>query len=440
MPRAALTGSRIRRFRLDRGVRQADLARDCDISPSYLNLIEHNRRRIGGALLNRIARALDVDPVVLSEGASATLTSGLEAVAANAPAGEGLEPPEDFAGTFPGWARLAVEQQRRSETLERVVEVLNDRLTHDPMLSASLHDVLSTVTAIRSTSGILASGEEIEPEWNARFVRNLYEDSQRLAQSAEALVGYLDAGGDAARRTTLPQEELEAWLDAQGWNIGEIEAGADPSEVLAASGTELATATARSMAATYLTRYAADAESVPMVPLLDAIELGRTDPAALAGQFKVGFDLILRRLAQMPDSAFRGGLAPGLVLCDASGTLTFRKPVEGFEPPHFGSGCALWPLYEALARPSQPIRTEVVLTGRDTRQFTLHAFATTRFPAGFDRPGVVEATMLIVPRVGDTGDEMREPLEIGTSCRVCARGDCPARREPSILSLARAGA
>ncbi len=434
MSRKTLTGSRIRRQRLDRGIRQADLARDCDISPSYLNLIEHNRRSIGGALLNKIARRLEIDPVLLSEGAESALTVALENAAAALP--EVDVPPERaeaFASGFPGWARLVHAQNQRREALERVIEVLNDRLTHDPHLSASLHDVLSTVTAIRSTSGILATGEEIEPEWQARFHRNLYEDSQRLAQSAEALVGYLDAGGDAGRKVALPQEDLEAWLDGEGWSLVSLEDGTpiadiiDRAEPLGSQGT-------RELASAYLERYRKDAEAVPRIALLDALADGPVEPAALAGRFGVEFDVILRRLAAMPSDAFVGGLAPGLVTCDGSGTLTFKKPVRGFEPPKFGAACPLWPLYEALRRPLQPLRVEAVVPGRDARRFVLHAYSTTRYPAGFDKPPVVESTMLVMPIIGEAPQGDR--FEIGTSCRICAVEDCVARREPSILSLA----
>ena len=136
----------------------------------------------------------------------------------------------------------------------------------------------------------------------------------------------------------------------------------------------------------------------------------------------------------MPADAFTGGLAPGLVSCDGSGTLTFKKPVRGFDPPKFGAACPLWPLYEALRRPMQPIRTDVIVPGRDARRFTLHAFSTTNYPAGFDKPGVVESTMLMMPVIGDHAQSV--PLEVGTSCRICAVMDCVARREPSILSIA----
>ena len=62
MSREGLTGSRIRERRVMAGQKQADLAKAIGISASYLNLIEHNRRRIGGKLLLDIAAALDVAP------------------------------------------------------------------------------------------------------------------------------------------------------------------------------------------------------------------------------------------------------------------------------------------------------------------------------------------------------------------------------------------
>ncbi len=46
MPMTALTGSRLRERRTALGLRQSDLAERAGISPSYLNLIEHNRRNV----------------------------------------------------------------------------------------------------------------------------------------------------------------------------------------------------------------------------------------------------------------------------------------------------------------------------------------------------------------------------------------------------------
>ena len=45
-----------------------------------------------------------------------------------------------------------------------------------------MHDMLSMVTAIRSSAGILHETKDLEPQWQARFSRNIFEDLDRLVQ------------------------------------------------------------------------------------------------------------------------------------------------------------------------------------------------------------------------------------------------------------------
>ena len=54
-------GLRISTRRKALGVSQAALARAVGVSPSYLNLIEANKRQVGGALLQRIAAELGIE-------------------------------------------------------------------------------------------------------------------------------------------------------------------------------------------------------------------------------------------------------------------------------------------------------------------------------------------------------------------------------------------
>ena len=51
----ARLGGKIRRLRRRSGITQAQLAAQLEISASYLNLIEHNRRNVTVPLLLRIA-------------------------------------------------------------------------------------------------------------------------------------------------------------------------------------------------------------------------------------------------------------------------------------------------------------------------------------------------------------------------------------------------
>ncbi len=368
--RAHLTGSRIRDLRLDRGIRQADLAGMAGISASYLNLIEHNRRRIGGKLLLDIAQALRVEPAVLSEGAAAGQIAALRDAAAAVPASNvETERTEEFAGRFPGWAGLIAMQARRVAALERRVETLNDRLAHDPFLSASLHDVLTTVTAIRATSAILDSDEEVDAEWRARFHRNLHEDSRRLAESSRALVAYLDAAGEAEDAAVVPLEEVEAWYAGRGWKVPEVEDAAPEAVAALADAAEMSRA-GRVVLGLWLERQRAAAAALPLAALA-AAGGSEADPAVLAGNFGSDLATVLRRLALLP-----GRQAPaGLAICDGSGTLVFRRPVDGFPLPRFGAACPLWPLYQALARPMTPVRAVLEMPGRTPQVFLAHAVA-----------------------------------------------------------------
>lgn len=434
MAQRHLTGTRIRERRMMLGLRQTDLAKEVGISASYLNLIEHNRRRIGGKLLLAIARALGVEPSALSEGAEAALIATLrEARAADLAAGAEADALEDFAGRFPGWAQLLEKRHRRVLELERTVETLSDRLTHDPHLAAALHEMISTITAIRSTAAILAETRELETEWRDRFHRNINEDADRLAHSAKALVGYLDSTEDADEfELSSPQDELDAFLGESSYHMPVLE-GLEEVDVDALIERQdvLQSSAARAMARAYLTRYAKDAQTMPLPQAIAAVGMHGLNPSALAQHFATDLPTVMRRLAEIPEAA--AGRPVGLVTCDASGTMTFRKALDGFMLPRFGAACPLWPLFRALSRPMMPVAEVVRQTGRGGGIFRTYSIAQPAGPVSFDAPPLFEAYMLILPL--ETGEKTPEPpAEVGVSCRICPRDACPGRREPSILT------
>ena len=55
MPRQAMLGNKLRRLRQKRGLTQVAMAARLNISPSYLNLIEHNQRALKRPLLLKLA-------------------------------------------------------------------------------------------------------------------------------------------------------------------------------------------------------------------------------------------------------------------------------------------------------------------------------------------------------------------------------------------------
>ncbi len=425
-----LTGSRIRERRLAAGMKQADLARAAGISPAYLNLIEHNRRRIAGKLLNDLARELGADPAQLSEGAEDAQVAALRGAAAQELAASvELDQTEEFAGRFPGWAGLATAQARRIEDLERQVEALADRLAHDPHLATSLHEVLSAVTAIRSTAAILAGPEEIDPEWQARFLRGVREESRRLSSSAEGLVAWLDSGGEMAERPLSPIDELGAFVTRARYHFEGLEgpgAGEAEIEALVEGEAQFADPGTADLARRLLRRYLAEARAMPAAAFATSRE-ATDDPARLASSFGVPIDAVLRRMASL------GGTTAGLVACDGSGTITLRKAIDGFSLPRFGAACPFWPLFQALARPAQPVSAILAMPGRLPRRFLCRAISLPIPGQSFEALPVYQATMLIEP----APEEVSGPVvEAGSACRVCPRDACIARREPSIMGQA----
>lgn len=437
MQQRLLVGSRIRERRLFVGMRQADLARAAGISATYLNLIEHNRRRIGGKLLGDLARLLGVDVALLSDGTDSALLDSLRMAAVEMQAlgldtGAEVDHTGELAGRFPGWAQLIVRQQSQIEDLSKKLAALHDRATHDPFLPAALHDILSTVTAIRSTSSILHRTEDLEADWSQRFHRNLHEDSQRLTARAQGLVRYLEGAAEAETAAIAPQEAFERWLAGQGFQIaqtalvdGPIEGGEDLPPIVQSHG------------APHLDLWRRDVAALPDETLGDALR-DHVDPLVLSRVLQVDLDVVLRRLALAPT----GLAAAGLIEVNGAGAITFRKPVEGFSVPRGGSACGLWPVYQALQRPGLPLAQRLA-QGEQSAGAGMMTYAVARndLLGDYDGPVVQRATMLLLPPEAERAAPSRRgakpaaepPQTVGIACRICAEPACAGRTEPSIL-------
>lgn len=426
MTESAITGTRIRQQRLSQGLRQSALAQKAGISPSYLNLIEHNRRRIGGKILLRLAEALNVEPQILSQGGEAALVAGLREAAAEPgdtlPEAERLE---EFVGRFPGWAQLLVQAHRRGEDRERMVQALINRLAHDPHLAESIHEVLSVVAAIRSTASILVETPALEPEWQARFHRNINEDAHRLTEGAEALVQYLEAAPGSDTDIRSPQDELDQFLAAHAYHFAALEQGGDIDALVQRSDV-LTLPSAVHLARAALAQYVEDAARLPIAGMARALRHLGCDPVQLAQHLGVGLPVMLRRLAALPEEMV-GPL--GLVVVDGSGTMVMRKPLEGFAVTRLAGSCPLWPVFRVLAQPGAALRQVIVQPGRDARAVTALACAEPVGPPIVNMPPLLRGVMLLSPDLG--GDAAPGP--VGSSCRICARQGCVARREPSVL-------
>jgi predicted transcriptional regulator/transcriptional regulator with XRE-family HTH domain len=210
----SLVGPKIRERRKLVGMTQSALAAAAGISASYLNLIEANRRSIGGGLLTRIADQLGLAIDELDGAAERRLVDDLAELCGDSfLAGIRLDPDSaaDLAGRHPGWARALIGLHRSWLDRGQAVTAMSDRLNQDPFLGDAVHSVLSRVAAIQSSSEILESVEELRPEERKRFIAIVRAESGRLADVTQALAGYFDKAHTATRSIT-PMEEVDDFL------------------------------------------------------------------------------------------------------------------------------------------------------------------------------------------------------------------------------------
>lgn len=421
------TGSRIRARRLDAKIAQRDLAQSVGISASYLNLIEHDRRRIGGKLLTQLAAALGLDPALLAEGADAGLVGRMRAAASAADA-ETVEAAQtaDLAARYPGWARLIAAQADQIAALQQRAQMLEDRITHDPALATALHGVISAVTSIQSTAAILTGDAKVDADWQARFHRNIFDDATRLAQTSAALIAYFDAPANAAPVSLSPLEEMEQALSQTGFYRPAQERGGT-----AAADDPQLSAGAAGLLADYDARYHADAVALPLATFLPAAKAASYDPLRVSAQMGRPLAQVMRRLAALPAQDDAPPL--GLLICDAAGVVRLLKSLPGAGLSRAGL-CPLWPIFTALGQPGRAVAAQAVLPGTPDVRLTCHAIADViPHPDGPHMPPLIEATMLLRP---DDGPAAAAAVPVGAGCRLCPRTKCPARREPASVSLA----
>lgn len=222
-------GSRLRDARRRNKITQTKLAALVGISVSYLNLIEHDKRAIGGALLGRLAKELGVDLDSLSGLEDARLVQQLMDLA-----GEPLfrELPlsekdvQSIVTRAPDWARAVVRLHNAWRSTSDLVDALADQLNRDPYMAESSHEILSLITSIRSFSEILAEHEDLSKVKRTRFVSLLAEESEKLAGSATALFRFMSER-EVESRPTTPAAEVDDFMFDNGYYFPALEEAAE---------------------------------------------------------------------------------------------------------------------------------------------------------------------------------------------------------------------
>ncbi|MEM7508356.1 MAG: short-chain fatty acyl-CoA regulator family protein [Pseudomonadota bacterium] len=449
-----ILGTRIRERRRQIGVTQAALAQRIGISPSYLNLIESNKRRIAGPLLSKAAEALDLDVQELDGAAERRLLEVLNEVA-HLPSLAGLGIEDDKAGEligrYPGWARALAALARSEHDANQTARALADRLSHDPFLGETVHLMLTRIASIRSAAEILSDYSDIPAAQQARFHGIVYEESDALSDVGEALAAYFDKIDQVESKLT-PLDEVEALFDAHENHFAAIEAEAialqdaardapDPRALaeehlqitirsLIAQTPQVQTDVARGRAERALLDYAAAAIQMPMTAFAKQAEALRFDIEALAAAFQTGVDAVCSRLTALPRDL---GLPRfGYFRANAAGTIIEMLGLPDLNVPRYAAACPLWVLYRAQQAPEAVMRQRALFPSG--LRFVFVARARNTGATGFGRPRHFLTDMVVMSEedaqrtVYAPGPEV--PVEeVGPACRICPRTTCPQRVE-----------
>jgi predicted transcriptional regulator len=175
------------------------------------------------------------------------------------------------------------------------------------------------------------------------------------------------------------------------------------------------------------------AAALPQQAILSAAVQHNYNPVRMARDLGIRIDSAFFLLAHLP----RGPKMPifGIIRCDGSGGVRYRRELEGLSLPKYASACPLWPIYRAFGQPDQPVRAIIETPIGD--RFLTYSFATYTGGADFGLPGLLRSTMaytndkalLASARVGT----WQEPIPVGLQCAICPRAECRARREHYIL-------
>lgn len=211
-------GLKIKARRKELGMTQAALAEQAGVSASYVTLIETGKRSVGGALLGRIARALQTGLDALDNADGRRLAVALEEVGADAVLQDAR--PEradlaDFVGRHPSWARALLLVHRAYVDRDRAAAALSDRLSQDPFLRESLHRMIGHVSAIRSAAEILEDIKGLTSGDLSRFYRMIGQESGQLSDLSRALETFFQ-DSDARPGGATPAEEVEDFFEAHG--------------------------------------------------------------------------------------------------------------------------------------------------------------------------------------------------------------------------------
>lgn len=447
-------GARVRQLRNERGFSQAALAQMLDISPSYLNQIEHDVRPLTVAVLLRITEVFGVDATFFASQDDTRLIAELREVLLDRDLDVDVGPAEiaDMVGAHPALARAMVNLHRRYQlTTTQLAAVTEDRF--------------SVTSGASGTGSISMPHEEVRDYFYQRqnYLHELDTAAEELTAGMRIQRGELagdlsdrlrfvhgvrivrrgDLGEGVLHRfdPTTKTLEITAHLSTgqrvfrMASELAYLEFG-DLIDKLADEG-HFTSDESRKLARLGLANYFAAATVLPYAQFHDVAEKFRYDVERLSAYYSASYETICHRLSTLQRPSMRG-VPFSFVRVDRAGNMSKRQSATGFHFSSSGGTCPLWNVYETFANPGKiGVQIAEMPDGRD---YMWVARTVERRASRYGQPGKTfaiglgcelrHAHRLVYSEGLDLSGDNATP--IGAGCRVCERDNCPQRAFPAL--------
>lgn len=440
--RAPQIGGKIRRLRRQKELSQVELAGAVGISPSYLNLLEHNRRKVTVALLFAFSDYFGIAPGELGEGDEGQLLGDLmEAFGDELFADFDLTNQEvrDFAFANPVVGRAVLrlfdgyrdragresgaieDNETRPPATEAISDFLQENANHFPPLEEAAERVREDVDRASDSFELGLSA----------YLENVFDLRWRSAPLPKGLARQLAPSGRVLQVSeTMPRESATFSV---AHHLAQLAASEEIEAILEGSSLpEEALGLARNALASYF----AGALLMPYEPFLQACKDLRYDVERLEYRFHCSFEQVCHRMTtlQRPGQA---GVPMHLIRTDVAGNISKRFSLSGIHIPRHAGACPRWNVHTAFL---QPGRLNVQISEMpDGRRFFCLARSIEKGGHGHNAPrrqvsiglgcDIVHARKLVYSDGLDLKAES-QVVPIGVTCTICPRRGCEHRAHP----------
>ncbi len=444
-------GSRVRQLRSERGFSQAALAQMLDISPSYLNQIEHDVRPLTVAVLLRITEVFGVDATFFASQDDTRLVAELREVTMDRDLDIDVDPAEiaDIVNAHPTLARAMVNLHRRYQiTTTQLAAATEDRFS-DGSGSGSItmpHEEVRDYFYQRQNylHELDTAAEDLTIDLRMHRGDLARDLSDRLkAVHGVHIVRCTDLGGTVLHRYDPATRRLEIGSHlSSGQQVFKMAAElaylefGDLIDKLVEEG-KFTSDESQKLARMGLANYFAAATVLPYGQFHEVAEKFRYDVERLSAFYSASYETIAHRLSTLQRPSMRG-VPFSFVRVDKAGNMSKRQSATGFHFSSSGGTCPLWNVYETFANPGK-ILVQVAQMP-DGRNYMWVARTVERRASRYGQPGKTfaiglgcdlrHAHRLVYSEGLDLSGDIATP--IGAGCRVCERDNCPQRAFPAL--------